>query len=190
MLSSVKTSATRALYPSWRRFIERVLAASRDNFEKKRSREQCRRIGFGFLELTADRFAPFLRHPAKVAQPDEIDLDETCRPLPDVAARRDGQDARMRFHHFQPSVTKKRRELERNVRFAARGAPALHHLVGEGFHSRTARHESERFVVAVFMENSESAGPQRAGNVVDQLFWRGDEGGDPAAPGEVEVETA
>src|ERR1700731_166283 len=129
MLSSVKTSATRTLYPSWRRFIGCVLTATRDDFEKKRGREQRRGIGFGLLEFTADRFAPLLRHPAEVAQPDEVDLDETCWPLPDVAARRNGQDARMRFDHFQPSVTKKRRKLERYVRFASGGAPAFHHLV-------------------------------------------------------------
>src|SRR2546421_2859999 len=169
MLSSVKTSATRALYPSWRRFIRRVLTAPRDDFEKKRSREQCRRIGFGFFELTADRFAPSLRDPAEVAQPDEINFDETRRPLPDVAARRDGQDARMRFHHFQPSVTKKRRELKRNARFAARGAPALHHLVGESFHGRPPRHESERFVVTVFMKNRETTWAKRTGDVADQF---------------------
>src|SRR6266404_7429823 len=153
MPSSVKTSAKRTLYAIWRWFIGSVLTAPGDDFEKKRCCEQGRRIGFGFLELAADRFAPILRHPAQLAEPEEVDLDEARRPLPDVALGRNGQDARMRFHHFQTGFAKKLRELDRNIRFAARSAPAFHHLFGECFHRRTPRREPECFVVTVFMKD-------------------------------------
>ena len=93
----------------------------------------------------------------------------------------------MRLDYCHPCLAKERRELDRDVRLAARGAPALHHFFGEGFHPRTARHEPKHFVVAVLMKNRDAAGPKRAGDVADELRRRDDKRRDPATPGEIEV---
>src|SRR4051812_42609346 len=134
MPRKVSATATRKNRRSWRGFIRgptdslcasrlasltRWSAARREDFKKERGSEQGSRVVFRFPEFTPDGVHPFFGGVAELAQAGEIDFDETRRPLPDVARRRNGDDAWIRLDYFEPGVMQERGKFKRHIRFAA-----------------------------------------------------------------------
>ena len=86
-----------------------------------------------------------------------LGMTDLWRGAPRVIARTDGQDARMRLNDAEPGCAEQRWKIESHIRFATSGSPARHDFVDETFHGRTARRETPRPVVDVFVKDRDPA---------------------------------
>ena len=96
-----------------------------DDLQHHRRREQRRRLLFGGGELGAHGLGPGRLDSPHLELVAQVDVDERRRPLPELVARARAKDARDCVADREAALLQQPHDGGRDVRFAARVAPAL-----------------------------------------------------------------
>ncbi len=104
------------------------------------------------------------------------------RPLPQLVAGPRAEHARDRVADREAALLEQFHDQRRDVRLAARLAPAVLDLLHEFAHARTGRGDAQGVVVDVLVEDRDATRADDGRELVEQERRRSDEAGDPAAP--------